>query len=252
MGVCKKCRKISPFFCYHCRSTVCYDCITDLEHRIAPVVLFEKYLLNPSDCEAMCPMTGALITEKDEVIRFMNMQLFLISSIDEYGSQKSFSVSEVNDFTIPGSEEPMLPPPGDKSKLAQEIRTKLSHFKWFNEKSNSTAVLSDPVYVSRAPVIPTHVTTPAFISPRKPTSSDVVIDLEEADDPQGKNRQKKKISEMISSASNYIKLNANTVIVLGLFCSMLILFIFLFFNMMNNDNLEQENPILSQTHTEQS
>jgi len=211
-------------------------------------VLFANYLLNPGDCDAICPLAGRVITDNDQVIRFMNMQLFLLSSIDEYGSKKSLNINSVNELTIPGTDEPMLPSSSDKSKLAQEIRTKLSQFKWFIEKSSS---VNEPPF-SRTPVIPTPM-TPVFISPRKSTMSDYVIDIEEthSDDPQGKNRQKKKFSEMVTTATNYLKLNTNSIILLGLLCAILILvYMFFSFNLPNTENMEPQDTLIDQAHRE--
>jgi len=248
MGVCKKCKKISPFFCYHCRNTVCYDCVCDLEHRIAPVVPFSAYLLNPGDCDSVCPLTQRIITENDEVIRFMNMQLFLLTAINEYGLQKSSTIIFLNELTIPGTEEPMLPSPEDKSKLAQEIRTKLSQFNWFKEKPSA----NDSTYVSRTPsaVIspPIQQHSTAFISTRKPTTSpETIIDIQEtqSDDPQGKNRQKRKIYEFISSVN--IKLNMKGILLYGGLFTIFLLFLFVIYLTLSTSVEPQELTLTTNT-----
>jgi len=248
MGVCKKCKKISPFFCYHCRDTVCYDCVTDPEHRMGLVVPFEKYLLNPGDFDSVCPLTQRVIRENDEVIRFMNMQLFLLTAINEYGSQKSSKITFMNELTIPGTEEPMLPSPDDNSKLAQEIRSKLSQFMWFTDKSSAT---HDSSYIPKTPSV-SSLQHSGFVSPRKPTTSEFIIDMQETqtDDPQGKNRQKRKFYETISTVTNYIKFHMKSILLFGGLFSLLILFylfvIYLTFS--TPDNLESQDIVISQAH----
>jgi len=239
---------------------VCYDCITDPEHRIATVVQFGKYLLNPGDCESVCPLTKKRITEQDEVIRFMNMQLFLLEAIKEYGFQKSPLVNSLDQLTIPGADEPMLPSPDDKSKLAQEIRMKLSQFDWFKDKLSSSV---NDVYVSSRPTntITSNTTTSTFVAPRKPApSSEFVIDMEDihTDDPQGKNRHKplRKVYETISLMygplspvkllltllrTSYFKLNTNrNLFILGIIITIGILF-FMGFSLSDEGTIEPQN-----------
>jgi hypothetical protein len=62
----------------------------------------------------------------------MNLQIFLLDAINEYGANKP-NVTALAGFTIPGTQEPMVPPPEDQSKLAQQIREKLSKFPWISE-----------------------------------------------------------------------------------------------------------------------
>jgi len=62
----------------------------------------------------------------------MNLEIFLLEAINEYGSSKP-NVTALAGFTIPGTEEPMAPPPEDQSKLAQQIREKLSRFPWISD-----------------------------------------------------------------------------------------------------------------------
>jgi len=142
----------------------------------------------------VCPLSKRIITENDEVIRFMNMQLFLLTAINEYGSQQSSRF--LYELTIPGTDEPMLPSQDDISKLAQEIRSKLSQFSWYREKfSAQNESCSSYISSARTPT-PAAISPPTFISPRKlPTSSsEFIIDMNQetqADDPQGKKKTKK-------------------------------------------------------------
>jgi len=131
MGICK-CRKRSELFCYHCEKAVCFDCITEPSHKLAKVTTYVEWLNKPDNPPPVCPLSNKPLTEKDEVIRFMNMQIFLLEAINEYGSSLP-NVTALAGFTIPGTEEPMVPPPEDHSKLAQQIREKLSRFPWISD-----------------------------------------------------------------------------------------------------------------------
>jgi len=130
MGICK-CRKRTDLFCWHCHRAVCLDCITDEEHNLAYVGTYIKWLDSPESPPLVCPLSKAIITATDEVIRFMNLDIFLLSSIDEYGKNKPPNTALAG-FTIPGTNDPMVPPPEDKSKLAQQIRQKLNKFPWIS------------------------------------------------------------------------------------------------------------------------
>jgi len=130
MGICK-CRKKTLLFCWHCTKAVCLDCITEEEHKLAYVNNYELWLSNPESPPPVCPLTNNILTAGDEVIRFMNLKIFLLSAIDDYGKSKPANTALAG-FTIPGTNEPMVPPPEEKSKLAQQIRQKLSRFPWIS------------------------------------------------------------------------------------------------------------------------
>jgi len=131
MGICK-CRKRSDLFCYHCDKAVCFDCITEPTHKLGKVTTYCDWLMNPVNTIPVCPLSGVSLTESDDVIRFMNLQIFLLEAINGYGSSKPNNTALAG-FTIPGTEEPMVPPFEDQSKLAQQIREKLSKFPWISE-----------------------------------------------------------------------------------------------------------------------
>jgi len=127
MGICK-CRKKADLFCWHCQKTVCLDCITDEGHKLAYIGTYDDWLSHPNVPPAVCPLSMKILSEGDDVIRFMNL-LFLVSAIDDYGKSKPANTALAG-FTIPGTDEPMVPPPEEQSKLAQQIRQKLSKFPW--------------------------------------------------------------------------------------------------------------------------
>jgi len=93
--------------------------------------VYKDWLINPSLTSNVCPLSKQTLNESDEVIRFMNLNIFLLSAIDEYGKNKPPNTALAG-FTIPGTNEPMIPPLEEKSQLAQQIRQKLSQFPWIS------------------------------------------------------------------------------------------------------------------------
>jgi len=171
MGICKF-RKRSELFCYHCEKAVCFDCITEPHHKLAKVTTYVEWL-EPRDSVSdkqpagpVCALSNKPLTEADEVIRFMNLQIYLLEAINEYGSSKP-NITALAGFTIPGTKEPMVPPPEEQSKLAQEIREKLSRFPWISElialqretEKNNEKITSNPEKSASTPDISVKTTT---------------------------------------------------------------------------------------------
>eukprot|EP01124_Arcella_intermedia_P012803 TRINITY_DN19181_c0_g1_i2.p1 TRINITY_DN19181_c0_g1~~TRINITY_DN19181_c0_g1_i2.p1 ORF type:complete len:276 (-),score=47.34 TRINITY_DN19181_c0_g1_i2:111-938(-) len=131
MGICK-CRKRTDLFCYHCQKAVCYDCMVEEGHALSKIATYEDWLNNATNPPPTCALSGRPINSTSESIRFTNLKLYHLEAINEYGSSKPKSTALAG-YTIPELRIPMVPPVEDQSKLAQQIREKLSRFEWISE-----------------------------------------------------------------------------------------------------------------------
>eukprot|EP01126_Amoeba_proteus_P060808 TRINITY_DN808_c0_g1_i5.p1 TRINITY_DN808_c0_g1~~TRINITY_DN808_c0_g1_i5.p1 ORF type:complete len:613 (-),score=136.49 TRINITY_DN808_c0_g1_i5:127-1752(-) len=114
---------------------------TNEEHKLSLVLNYADWLQSPlGNIQPVCPLSSKILTEEDEVIRFMNLQIFSMRAIDEYG--KTFpSDTALAGFVIPGTNQPMVPPLDDNSSLAQQIKSKLSTFSWISHLLQSQKLL---------------------------------------------------------------------------------------------------------------
>jgi len=124
MGVCK-CKKRTDLWCYKMVMPVCFDCIVEIEHQLSCVAPYIDWLNNPHDQDLVCPLSQKLIVYISNSIRFLNLQVFQLDAILEYCSTHFSPNTAAAGFTIPHTDIPMLPPIGDQSKLAIQIREKL-------------------------------------------------------------------------------------------------------------------------------
>lgn len=131
MGICK-CRKRTEL-CTVSKDGksvdfVCSDCIVAEEYATAQVIFYKDWLSNSqSKGPLVCPLSKAPLDDGANLIRLMNFQLFRLDAIIDYASK----LPENSTPSIPGTQDPLAPSSSDNSKLAQQIRKKLSTFAWF-------------------------------------------------------------------------------------------------------------------------
>jgi len=128
---------------------VCYDCVIDSDHFLHYVGSYEEWVDNLETKPVVCPLTGKILTPDDDVIRFKNMQIFLMSAIDEYGKSKPPN-TPLTDFTIPNTKELMVPPPEDQTKIANYIREKLKVFLWIRDQINQESVAPQTITTDKS------------------------------------------------------------------------------------------------------
>eukprot|EP01125_Pyxidicula_operculata_P020174 TRINITY_DN7404_c0_g1_i1.p1 TRINITY_DN7404_c0_g1~~TRINITY_DN7404_c0_g1_i1.p1 ORF type:complete len:304 (-),score=44.23 TRINITY_DN7404_c0_g1_i1:66-977(-) len=186
MGRCQ-CRKLTNFYCWHCNQSVCFDCVVEDEHRLAYVSTYQEWVEKgcaESPPQPKCPLSGKLLTEKDDVIRFMNFQIYDIQAINSYGASLPKNTA-LNGFKIPGTDIPMVSilPKEANTKLAQQIRKKLKQFTWISELiDQAEAIIANPTVSPPS-------SSPA--SPTKPISTNQGITILSPDD--GKRSVNRKI-----------------------------------------------------------
>jgi len=123
MGVCR-CKKRTELWCYKTTKPVCLDCIVDIDHQLSLVAPYIDWLNNPVDHDLVCPLSQEPLVDISNSIRFINLQVFSLSAVNDYLSKLPPNTAAAG-FTIPGTDIPMLPAVTDQSKLAQQIREKL-------------------------------------------------------------------------------------------------------------------------------
>lgn len=143
MGICK-CRKRTNLVCWHCQSPICFDCVTENEHKLGYVATYAEFLSSPSPVSPVCPLSKKILTESDEVIRFTNLQIFGLVAIDKY-CQELPQNTEASRVMIPGTTIAMVPARNDRSLLAKQIRQNLSSLASFRKFVNAAEELKAQV-----------------------------------------------------------------------------------------------------------
>eukprot|EP01127_Copromyxa_protea_P012010 TRINITY_DN3086_c0_g1_i1.p1 TRINITY_DN3086_c0_g1~~TRINITY_DN3086_c0_g1_i1.p1 ORF type:complete len:312 (-),score=59.07 TRINITY_DN3086_c0_g1_i1:39-974(-) len=143
MGFCK-CRRRTELWSTKSESPVCLDCICNEEHSLSTVKKYADWLENPTEETPVCPLSGQVLTSSTEVIRFLNLELYSLAAIDEYGRNLPPNTALAG-YTIPGTNTPMVPPSDDHSKLAEQIRDKLKRFSWISSLIEAQSQSNSPI-----------------------------------------------------------------------------------------------------------